>query len=442
MYKRVMAKVDAGILRIMDTLLCAVVDLTNHERALLGLPGLTMDLQLNEVAYDHSADMALNDFFSHIGSDGSLPVHRVEAVGYEHQGTTENIAAGYATPEAVVQGWMNSPGHRANILNPTLENIGIGYFFVENDQGNADYGHYWTQVFGTPLPGPEISVPVDQSHPQPCHPANPAVPHIPEEPIEDDLLPADGHNSEVDPALPEAPPKSSDEEAETGEPVVPPSGSDKVDSPLSESDTPQSFDGPDDPLETMLTKTGGPLSDTLIGGSGDELIRALGGNDLLAGGLGSDQLYGGAGHDILRGDLNRSTAGSSMGGNDFLSGGDGNDLMGGKGGNDTLLGDRGNDQLWGDDGDDVLRGGAGNDILTGDDRSGGQGTDTFVLAADEGTDIITDFEVGIDVIGLVDLRFEDLSFVDNAILQGSTTLAVVLNVDVTALGSDAFIQVL
>jgi uncharacterized protein YkwD len=55
-----------------------------------------------------------------------------------------------STPEGVVAGWMNSPGHRANILNPALKEIGVGYYFLAEDTGEVNYHHYWTQVFGTP----------------------------------------------------------------------------------------------------------------------------------------------------------------------------------------------------------------------------------------------------------------------------------------------------
>ena len=55
-----------------------------------------------------------------------------------------------STPEAVVTGWMNSPGHRVNILNPRLKEIGVGYYFLADDTGKVNYRHYWTQVFATP----------------------------------------------------------------------------------------------------------------------------------------------------------------------------------------------------------------------------------------------------------------------------------------------------
>ena len=118
-----------------------------------------------------------------------------------------------------------------------------------------------------------------------------------------------------------------------------------------------------------------------------------------------------------------------------------NDRIGGKGGNDVLFGESGDDLIWGDDGDDILRGGLGNDTLTGDDFSGGSGSDIFVLAIGEGTDTIVDFEVGADFIGLADgLSFASLSFSGNRILAGEDTLAE-LNVDAASLDEASFVTI-
>ena len=70
--------------------------------------------------------------------------------GYQWSGAGENIAAGYASPEDVMDGWMNSQGHRANILNCAFRDIGVGYVYLANDTGQVNYRHYWTQDFGTP----------------------------------------------------------------------------------------------------------------------------------------------------------------------------------------------------------------------------------------------------------------------------------------------------
>lgn len=129
---------------------CQVVVLTNKERAAGGCPPLEVSPQLAAAALAHSEDMALNDFFSHTGLDGTTFVDRIEATGYDWWAVAENIAAGYPTPERVVAGWMASPGHRANILNCELTEIGVGYYFLENDTGAETYRHYWTQDFATP----------------------------------------------------------------------------------------------------------------------------------------------------------------------------------------------------------------------------------------------------------------------------------------------------
>jgi predicted extracellular nuclease len=188
--------------------------------------------------------------------------------------------------------------------------------------------------------------------------------------------------------------------------------------------------------EDVIWGTNG--DDLLVGGKEDTTIYGRGGNDTIAGGLGNDVIFGGDGDDILRGDRNSSNPGGRKGGDDIIFGGAGNDRIAGKGGNDRLFGGEGDDQIWGDDGDDFLRGGLGNDILIGDNFSGGQGRDTFVLAIGEGTDTILDFELGIDFIGLADgLSFGQLAFVQQGnhtqIQVGSETLAILNNVDANAL---------
>jgi hypothetical protein len=125
-----------------------VVKLTNEFRAQNGLGPLSIDVDLAETAQGHSEDMAYQDFFSHTGLDGSKPWDRAKDAGYESITVGENIAAGYATPQSVVQGWINSDGHRANMLNTRYNEIGVGYFYLQNDTGKINYRSYWTQVFG------------------------------------------------------------------------------------------------------------------------------------------------------------------------------------------------------------------------------------------------------------------------------------------------------
>ncbi|MEA5500170.1 alkaline phosphatase [Limnoraphis robusta] len=183
---------------------------------------------------------------------------------------------------------------------------------------------------------------------------------------------------------------------------------------------------------------GTPENETLVGGEANDLIRADIGDDLAAGGLGDDIIYGEEGDDTLRGDENSRSPGGTVGGNDIIYGGLGDDQIGGKTGNDQLFGDEGNDRIWGDDGDDLIDGGLGNDTLTGDDFSGGQGSDTFVLAVGEGTDTIVDFEVGIDLLALKgDLSADELSISqvgsDTEVSFGSEILAILTGVDAASL---------
>jgi len=86
--------------------------------------------------------MALQNFFSHTGKDGSSLASRISATGYQFSAAAENIAAGPSTPEQVVSSWMNSSGHRANILNPNLKEIGISYYFLADDTGSVNFNHY------------------------------------------------------------------------------------------------------------------------------------------------------------------------------------------------------------------------------------------------------------------------------------------------------------
>jgi uncharacterized protein YkwD len=107
---------------------------------------LTLDTRLRCAARKHSLDMGTNNFMSHTGSDGSTPWQRMTNAGYTYSSAAENVAAGYATPSAVVTGWMNSSGHCNNIMNPSLTQLGVGYYYAPN----STYKHYWTQDFGRP----------------------------------------------------------------------------------------------------------------------------------------------------------------------------------------------------------------------------------------------------------------------------------------------------
>jgi len=121
-----------------------VVKLTNSERTKAGCKALKSDAQLKSAAQKHSADMAKRDYFSHTSKDGRSPFDRMTDAGYAYSAAAENIAAGQRTPADVVKGWMNSAGHKANILNCAYSEIGVGY------AKGGSYGTYWTQDFGKP----------------------------------------------------------------------------------------------------------------------------------------------------------------------------------------------------------------------------------------------------------------------------------------------------
>ncbi|WLR52206.1 CAP domain-containing protein [Bacillus tianshenii] len=118
-----------------------VVQLTNQERAKQGLKPLQADASLAKVARTKSADMRDKGYFSHNSPTYGSPFNMMKQFGIQYTAAAENIAAGQPSPEAVVKAWMDSPGHRRNILNPDMTHIGVGY------AEGGSYGKYWTQMF-------------------------------------------------------------------------------------------------------------------------------------------------------------------------------------------------------------------------------------------------------------------------------------------------------
>lgn len=125
---------DSGVLNFESE----VVRLVNEIRVKNGLNKLTDDWELSRVARYKSQDMKDNKYFSHTSPVYGSPFQMMKNFGISYRTAAENIAKGYSTPEAVVNGWMNSSGHRANILNGSFTKIGVGY---------VSGGHYWTQMF-------------------------------------------------------------------------------------------------------------------------------------------------------------------------------------------------------------------------------------------------------------------------------------------------------
>ena len=117
--------------------------LTNQQRTAAGCGPLTANSNLTSAAQGHSDDMAQNDYFDHNSPNGDTPWDRINAAGYTGWTSAgENIAEGQPTPQAVMNAWMHSEGHRANILNCAFNDMGVGYAVSE------DGDPYWTQDFG------------------------------------------------------------------------------------------------------------------------------------------------------------------------------------------------------------------------------------------------------------------------------------------------------
>lgn len=115
-----------------------VIRLVNEIRAKNGLNALSANWELSRVARYKSQDMVDNRYFSHTSPTYGSPFQMIRNFGISYRTAGENIAYGYSTPQAVVNAWMNSSGHRANILNSSYTQIGVGY---------VAQGSYWTQMF-------------------------------------------------------------------------------------------------------------------------------------------------------------------------------------------------------------------------------------------------------------------------------------------------------
>ena len=125
-----------------STLEAQVVSLTNKARVRAGCERLVISRTLSKAAERHSADMVRNRFFSHTGANGSRFTERTRRAGFTRRAMGENIAWGYRDARGVMRGWLNSPGHRRNIMNCQSTQIGVGA--VRNSDGVL----YWTQEFG------------------------------------------------------------------------------------------------------------------------------------------------------------------------------------------------------------------------------------------------------------------------------------------------------
>jgi uncharacterized protein YkwD len=146
---------DAVVARESNsTVRARVVDLVNEARShgrrcgserFAAAPPLSISRKLTDAAEDHARDMVRRKFFDHRGSNGSQPKDRVLRAGYQPRLSGENIALGPESAEEVVAGWLDSPGHCANIMEPRFQEIGIG-LAIGKKRGQI----YWVQTFGAP----------------------------------------------------------------------------------------------------------------------------------------------------------------------------------------------------------------------------------------------------------------------------------------------------
>jgi len=384
-----------------------VLELTNIERSKLSLPPLTLNAQLLNAAETHSQNMALQDFFSHSGKDGSSFTSRITTTGYKFAdgAAAENIGVGYSTPEEVIEGWLNSPDHRANILNPKLKEIGIGYYFLANDTGTENWNHYWTQVFATSLDG--------SVNPAPTPTPNTLVSII--SPI----------------------PNATGDGSPTTAPKNTASGGNYFLSDSADTQIPTNAAGlPIFALSGKDNITGGEEADSINGMQGADTINGAGGNDSLSGGKESDLIDGGVGNDLI----------GANNDNDRLIGGDGNDTIRGGKEDDMLMGGNGSDLLAGDRGQDMLTGGGGNDTFI---LAGGLSASATLISADVITDLAIEDKIGLtDGMGFANLTFESVSLqLDGgasvaswAIKSGNNYLGIVQGVSESQLTAIVFVN--
>lgn len=121
-----------------------VLNLVNQERKKQGIPALTLSSKLTSVANLKSKDMAVNKYFDHNSPTYGSPFQMMQQFGIKYSYAGENIAAGQRTAQEVMNSWMNSSGHRANILNKNYTQLGVGFY------AGGQYDTYWTQEFIKP----------------------------------------------------------------------------------------------------------------------------------------------------------------------------------------------------------------------------------------------------------------------------------------------------
>lgn len=422
-----------------------MLDLINQERTSRGLDALQLELRLNDAAEDYSDLMLDNDFFSHTGPGGTDPGDRMEDAGFVFSGSWtwgENIAwqsergaTGISDDVANLhQALMNSSGHRANILNPNFELIGIG---IER----GDYRGYDAVMITQNFATTGASVQIDGGTGGNTPPLNPPPTgtngrdNLVGTSGDDVIEGFDGNDTLTG--------NGGDDEMFGGWGNDQLSGNDGADTIHGGTgrDLLMGHNGADKIWGNAHDDEayGGSGNDEIGGGSGNDSLWGEGNNDTIHGGDGDDQINGGSGDDRLWANSGNDTI-TAGDGNDQIGGGNGDDVIYAQDGNDTLYGGGGNDELWTGSGRDLVFGGDGNDRILGLDGSdvmnGERGNDTMTGGADDdrfifsgGNDRITDFNAfsdgedidlsGVNAItGFGDLQANHLSSVNgNAVIS-------------------------
>ena len=377
------------------------LSLINEDRARNGLQPLRLETRLNDSSQAHSAWMLGNDVFSHTGKNGSSATDRIRDADFPLESSwrvAENLAYVSVDQDGSLldevaqlhRNLMNSPGHRANLLDPNVDYIGIGLQVGEFNGYQVLMG---TQNFA-----------------------------------------ATGGHLQLD--------------------VAPGVTMGTVDRPQMTAMSVADWKDDHGSLTLGQGGTAGndhiakgSSANTVNGGAGDDLIFGGAGNDRLMGGKGRDFLAGQNGHDRLEGHGGADILSGGQGG-DSLFGGSGNDQLFGYNGHDRLFGQKGNDLLNGGVGYDVLNGGNGRDTLVGGDgndtMTGGNGVDYFVFNGRTGSDRITDFTVGEDQILIADnlIRGDIADFVDDRMTETRDGVVITLSEGNRILveGSDLSVQ--
>ncbi len=365
-----------------------MLELINAERAANGLNPVQLELRLNDSAEDHSTWMLNQDVFSHTGVNGTSAGDRMANAGFEFTGSwrwSENIAwqserGDPGLEDDVIDlhnALMNSPGHRANILDPNVTVIGIG---IELGEFNGYTAVMVTQNFA--LTSADLQLDDASSPPNQ------------EDPVVVEDVPTNGDDTII------------------------------LDSPA---------------LVRVLrgndTVTGSSGDDTVFGGNGRDVVNGGDGNDELIGGAGGDALLGEAGDDILRGLSGPDTLEGGAG-EDTLLGGDGFDFLDGGSDNDTLFGGLSRDTLDGGEGNDRLSGGFGKDTFVFS-----EGTDRVIDFNKADIEDFVDLSAAVGITSYADLVANHTEVKNGhlRITDDADNTLILLRTDMTDVDSSTFL---